>query len=90
MLIAHCVPVAPRSSANPSTLGLRGKVDSWRMLAYRAGEHVRLAGRNGRHHTRRFADVAAAVTKLSTRTLPIDGVGAIYHLLPPIPIRLVA
>jgi ATP-dependent DNA ligase len=57
------------------------------MLAYRAGEHVRLVSRNGRHHTRRFADIAAAMTKLSARTLMIEGVGAIYDQLPPVPIR---
>jgi ATP-dependent DNA ligase len=29
--------------------------------------------RNGRYHTRRFADLAAAVAKLSARTLVLDG-----------------
>jgi ATP-dependent DNA ligase len=37
------------------------KVDGWRMLAYKDGERVRLVSRNGRDHTRRFADLAAAV-----------------------------
>jgi ATP-dependent DNA ligase len=32
----------------------------------------------GRDHTRRFADVAAAVAKLSARTLVLDGEVAIY------------
>jgi ATP dependent DNA ligase domain len=37
------------------------KVDGWRMLAYKDGERVRLVSRNGRDHTRRFADIAAAI-----------------------------
>jgi bifunctional non-homologous end joining protein LigD len=34
--------------------------------------------RNGRDHTRRFADLAAAVAKLSARPLVLDGEVAIY------------
>jgi bifunctional non-homologous end joining protein LigD len=30
------------------------KVDGWRMLAYKAGDRVRLASRNGHDRTRRF------------------------------------
>jgi len=37
------------------------KVDGWRMLAYKDGKRVRLV------HTRRFADLAAAVAKLVVR-----------------------
>src|SRR5215475_1273943 len=40
------------------------KVDGWRMLAYKAGDRVRLVSRNGRGPTRRFRDIAAAVAKL--------------------------
>src|SRR5262245_45874388 len=54
------------------------KVDGWRMLAYKDRERVRLVSRNGRDHTRRFADLAAAVAKLSARTLVLDGEVAIY------------
>jgi bifunctional non-homologous end joining protein LigD len=54
------------------------KVDGWRMLAYKDGERVRLVGRNGRDHTRRFADLAADIAKLSARTLVLDGEVAIY------------
>src|SRR5262245_49773442 len=53
------------------------KVDGWRMLAYKDGDRVRLVSRNGRDHTRRFADLAAAVAKLSARTLVLDGEVAI-------------
>jgi ATP-dependent DNA ligase len=49
------------------------KVDGWRMLADKAGDHVRLVSRNGRDLTRRFRDLAAAIGKLSARTLVLDG-----------------
>src|SRR5262247_2208657 len=54
------------------------KVDGWRMLVYKDGERVHLVSHNGRDHTRRFADLAAAVAKLSARTLVFDGEVAIY------------
>ncbi len=40
------------------------KVDGWRMLAYKDDARVRLISRNGRDHSRRFSDIAAAVAKL--------------------------
>jgi bifunctional non-homologous end joining protein LigD len=54
------------------------KVDGWRILAYKDRDRVRLVIRHGRDHTRRFADVAAAVSKLSARSLVLDGEVAIY------------
>jgi bifunctional non-homologous end joining protein LigD len=54
------------------------KVDGYRMLAYKAGDRVRLVSRNGRDHIRRFADIAAAITKLSARSVVLDGEVAIY------------
>ena len=48
------------------------------MLAYKDGARVRLVSRNGRDHTRRFAGIAAAVAKLSARSLVLDGEVAIY------------
>jgi bifunctional non-homologous end joining protein LigD len=54
------------------------KVDGWRILAYKDGDRVRLVSRNGRDHTRRFSNLAAAVAKLSPRTLVLDGEVAIY------------
>src|SRR5262245_10716242 len=54
------------------------KVDGWRMVAYKDGERVRLVSRNGRDHTRRFRDIAAAVSKLAARALVLDGEVAIY------------
>jgi bifunctional non-homologous end joining protein LigD len=54
------------------------KVDGWRMLAYKDRERVRLVSRNGRDYTRRFADVAAAIAKLSARTLVLEGEVAVF------------
>src|SRR5215475_15698357 len=54
------------------------KVDGWRMLAYKDGARVRLVSRNGRDHTRRFRGIAAAISKLSARSLVLDGEVAIY------------
>jgi|SRR5215831_16900752 len=54
------------------------KADGWRMLAFKDGARVRLVSRNGRDHTRRFAGIAAAVAKLSARSLVLDGEVAIY------------
>src|SRR5262245_11956329 len=54
------------------------KVDGWRTLAYKDGARVRLVNLNGRCHTRRFPDLAAAVARLSARTLVLDGEVAIY------------
>jgi bifunctional non-homologous end joining protein LigD len=48
------------------------------MLAYKDGKRVRLVSRNGRDDTRRFRDIAAAIAKLSARTLVLDGEVAIY------------
>jgi hypothetical protein len=43
-------------------------------LTYKDRDRVRLVSRNGRDRTRRIADLAAAVGKLSARTLVLDGV----------------
>jgi bifunctional non-homologous end joining protein LigD len=53
-------------------------VDGWRILAYKDGDRVSLVSRNGRDHTRRFRDIAAGISKLSARTLVLDGEVAIY------------
>jgi bifunctional non-homologous end joining protein LigD len=54
------------------------KVDGWRIVAYKDRERVRLISRNGGDHTRRFGRIAAAIEKLSARTLVLDGEVAIY------------
>jgi bifunctional non-homologous end joining protein LigD len=54
------------------------KVDGWRILAYKDGARVYLVSRSGRRHTRHFAGIAAAVSKLSARSLVLDGEVAIY------------
>jgi len=48
------------------------------MLSYKDGDRVHLVSRNGRDHTRRFRDIATAISKLSARTLVLDGEVAIY------------
>jgi bifunctional non-homologous end joining protein LigD len=48
------------------------------MVAYKDAQHVRLVSRHGVDHTKRFAGVAAAIVKLSPRTLVLDGEIAIY------------
>jgi bifunctional non-homologous end joining protein LigD len=53
-------------------------IDGWRMLAYKDRDRVRLVSRNGRDHTRRFRDTATAISKLSARTLVLDGEVVIY------------
>jgi hypothetical protein len=63
------------------------------MLAYKDGARVHLVSRKGRDHTRRFRDIAAAISKLSARTLVLDGEVAIYdqqlrsRLISPMPAR---
>jgi ATP-dependent DNA ligase len=75
-------PYARRRAVQPPRLGLRlEKVDGWRILAYKDGARVRLMSRNGVEHTRRFGDLAAAVSKLSGRSLVLDGEVAIYDLM---------
>jgi bifunctional non-homologous end joining protein LigD len=54
------------------------KVDGYRMLAYKDGARVRLVSRSGVDHTKRFPELAAAVTALPGRTLVLDGEVAIF------------
>jgi len=54
------------------------KVDGWRLLVYKQGDRVRLVSRNGRDLTKRFRQLAAAIAKLSARTLVLDGEVAIF------------
>jgi hypothetical protein len=56
----------------PRRLGLRGEGRR------KDGPRVRVISRNGRDHTRRFRDLAAAVAKLSARSLVLDGEVAIF------------
>jgi hypothetical protein len=46
--------------------------------AYRYRDWVRLVSGNGVDHTRRFRDIAAANSKLSARSIVLDGEVAIY------------
>jgi hypothetical protein len=68
------MPMAPtlvRESFHRDGWVYEGKVDGWRMLAYKDGQRVRLVSRNGVDHTRRFADIAAAVSKAASVPLRV-------------------
>jgi ATP-dependent DNA ligase len=54
------------------------KYDGWRLVAHKTDDHVRLVSRNGLDHTRRFAELAAAIFALPTTTLILDGEVAIF------------
>jgi len=49
------------------------KYDGWRMLAVKEAGVVRLISRNGRDHTKRFANLVAALTTLRPVTFTLDG-----------------
>jgi ATP-dependent DNA ligase len=53
------------------------KYDGWRMIAYKDGTTVRLVSRAGKDHSRRFAQLAAAIRVLPAVTLILDGEVAI-------------
>jgi bifunctional non-homologous end joining protein LigD len=54
------------------------KVDGWRVLTYKDSAGVRLISRNGRDLTRRFPELAAAVSELAPPTLVLDGEIAVF------------
>ena len=81
LVLSEYTPMAPTLVREPFHRDgwiYEEKVDGWRLLAYKDRERVRLVSRNGRDHTRRVAGVAAAVAKLSARSLVLDGEVAIY------------
>jgi bifunctional non-homologous end joining protein LigD len=49
------------------------KYDGYRILAYKEGTKVTLLSRNAKDRTAMFSNVAAAVNRLSARTLLLDG-----------------
>jgi bifunctional non-homologous end joining protein LigD len=54
------------------------KIDGWRMLAFKEGDHVRLVSRQGRDHTKRFPDLVKSIRALAPETLILDGEVAIF------------
>ena len=54
------------------------KLDGWRIVAYKDRDSVRLVSRTGVDHARRFRDIASAISKLSARTLVLDGEVAVF------------
>jgi bifunctional non-homologous end joining protein LigD len=80
-MLPSYTPIAPTLVREPfhrDGWGFEEKVDGWRMLVYKDGARVHLISRNGRDHTRRFHDIVSAISKLSARTLVLDGEVAIY------------
>jgi len=80
-VIRQYLPMAPTLVREPFHRAgwiYEEKVDGWRMLACKEGARVRLVSRNGVDHTRRFHDIATAISKLSARTLVLDGEVAIF------------
>ena len=53
--------------------------DGWRIVAFKDGRRVRLISRRGREHTARFPNVAAAIARLSPRTLIFDGELCVFN-----------
>jgi len=49
------------------------KYDGFRILAYKEGASVSLLSRNGKDRTRSYPNISAAVAKLPSRTLLLDG-----------------
>src|SRR6266478_8669660 len=54
------------------------KVDGYRVLAYKDGEHVSLISRHAKDLTARFPELAAAIANLRPETLVLDGEVAAY------------
>ncbi len=54
------------------------KYDGWRMVVYKDGTAVRLVSRAGKEHSRRFAELAAAIRALPPATLILEGEVAIF------------
>jgi len=54
------------------------KYDGWRLVAHKMDGQVRLLSLHGRDHTRRFAELAAAISALPATTLILDGEVAIF------------
>jgi bifunctional non-homologous end joining protein LigD len=49
------------------------KYDGFRILAYKEGSNVSLLSRNGKDRTETYPNIAAAIARLSARTLLLDG-----------------
>lgn len=75
-MVSHYVPMQPALVREPFRRDgwvYEEKVDGWRILAYKDGHRVQLVSRNGVDHAWRFHDIATAISKLSARTLVLDG-----------------
>jgi bifunctional non-homologous end joining protein LigD len=80
-VFASYTPMAPTQVREPFHRDgwvYEEKVDGWRIVAYKDGDRVRLVSRSGRDHIHRLHQIAAAVSKLRSRSLVLDGEVAIY------------
>ena len=59
-------------------MGLREKIDGWRILVLKEAGGVQLISRNGRDHTKRFHAIAEALAALKPKTLTLDGEVAVF------------
>jgi bifunctional non-homologous end joining protein LigD len=54
------------------------KYDGYRLIAYKEGDRVTLLSRNDKDRTGTFPDIAAAIAKLTTPTLVLDGEAVVF------------
>ena len=54
------------------------KYDGYRLIAYKDGDWVMLLSRNDKDRTGTFAEIAAAIRKLSARSLVLDGEAVVF------------
>lgn len=54
------------------------KIDGYRMVVYKADGEVQLVSRNGRDHTRRFRELAKALSGLKPKSFTLDGEVAVF------------
>jgi ATP-dependent DNA ligase len=82
VVLRHYTPMAPTLVREPFHRDgwvYEEKVHGWRMLAYKAGDHVRLVSRNGRDLTRRFRDLAAAIDARIRRRASVPSRARVTH-----------
>ena len=71
--IGPCVPRDVRQPPKGEQWLHQPKLDGWRCQAVKVGKTVTLYSRNGNDLTKRFPTIAAAVAKLSAKSVTLDG-----------------
>jgi len=67
------LPTLVKSAFNKPGWDYEEKYDGFRLLAYKEGSNVSLLSRNSKDRTHTYPNIAAAIAKLSDRTLLLDG-----------------